>query len=217
MTTTRERVMQTLLSRQRCTINDLADELDMNPISVRHHIAKLEAEDLIKSEEVRHGVGRPRREYFLTEEGMEKFPTRYLQLTMRLLTQLKESLPEATVKELFSEMAKDLAEDYAERLDTEGLSLEERLDLVADMLNKEGFSVNWFHQGDQYIIRETGCPYYRIGQTHPEVCCVDQTLISTLLEIPAHKIKCILDGDEQCTYVVDDLIMPESVDDSRSH
>jgi len=66
---TRQRVLQTLLSRQRCTINELAEAVDINPISVRHHITKLEAEGLVTSEEERHGVGRPRRLYFLTEEG----------------------------------------------------------------------------------------------------------------------------------------------------
>ena len=63
---TRERVMHTMLVRERCTINELAEAVDINPISVRHHIAKLEAESLVRSEEERHGVGRPRRMYFLT-------------------------------------------------------------------------------------------------------------------------------------------------------
>ena len=82
---TRERVLRTLLARERCTINELAEAVEINPISVRHHIVKLEAEGLVTSEEERHGVGRPRRLYFLTEGGHEQFPTRYIRLTMRLL------------------------------------------------------------------------------------------------------------------------------------
>ena len=84
---TRERVLETLLSKKRCTINELAEAVDINPISVRHHITRLEADGLVNSAEERHGVGRPRRIYFLTESGMEQFPTRYLRLTMRLLEQ----------------------------------------------------------------------------------------------------------------------------------
>ena len=86
---TREKVLQTMLSRQRCTINELAKAVDINPISVRHHIARLEAEGLVTSEEERHGVGRPRRLYFLTEHGIDHFPSRYLKLTIRLLEQLE--------------------------------------------------------------------------------------------------------------------------------
>ena len=46
--------------------------------------------------------------------------------------------------------------------------------------------------------------YLHIGQTHPEICVIDQTLISKLLNLPTEKVKCILDGDKQCTYVVPD-------------
>jgi DeoR family transcriptional regulator, suf operon transcriptional repressor len=197
---TRERVLQTLLTKQRCTINELADAVDINPISVRHHITKLQAEGLVGSEEERHGVGRPRRLYFLTEEGMERFPTRYLRLTLRLLQQLKETVPEPVVSKLFAQMAKDLASDYEPELD--GLSIEERLDLVKEMLTEEGFTVDWEQQGEYYHIREANCPYYYVGQNHPEVCSVDQTLISTVLSVPAEKIKCMLQGDNFCTYIV---------------
>jgi len=34
------------------------------------------------------------------------------------------------------------------------------------------------------------------------VCTVDQTIISTVLSIPAEKIKCILHGDMHCTYLI---------------
>jgi predicted ArsR family transcriptional regulator len=198
--TTRERVLHTLLTRQRCTINELADAVDINPISVRHHITKLQAEGLVNSEEERHGVGRPRRQYYLTENGLERFPSRYLRLTNRLLEQLKESMPEPLVNRLFSQMAQDMAADYEKEV--LGLNMEQRLDLVAGLLSDEGFTVEWERRGGDYLIREVNCPYYHIGQNHPEVCSVDQTLISTMLSVPAEKIQCILNGDTFCTYVI---------------
>jgi DeoR family suf operon transcriptional repressor len=197
---TRERVLQTLLIRERCTINELAIAVDINPISVRHHITKLQADGLVGSAEERHGVGRPRRLYFLTEEGRERFPTRYLRLTLRLLDQLKGTLPQPMVTRLFAQMAENLAADYESELI--GLPIEERLNIVTHLLSSEGFTVDWVRQGDTYQIRESNCPYYHIGQNHPEVCSVDQTLISTVLSVRAEKIKCMLQGDSNCTYMV---------------
>ena len=197
---TRERVLQTLLTNQRCTINEIADAVEINPISVRHHITKLQADGMVDSEEERHGVGRPRRVYFLTENGREHFPTRYLRLTLRLLEQLKETVPQPMVDQLFSQMAKDLASSYTAELT--GLRPEERLDLVKKMLNNEGFSVDWEKQGDYFQIRESNCPYYHVGQNYPEICTVDQTMISTVLSVPAEKIQCMLPGDAHCTYIV---------------
>ncbi len=205
MSTTRDKVLKTLLTRQRCSVNDLAEAVGINPISVRHHINKLEAGGLVTSEEERHGVGRPRLVYFLTDKGMEQFPSRYLKLTVRLLKQLKETLPEPLVGELFSQMADDLAADYASDLELGDLPIEERLDLVRDLLSTEGFTMEWELKEDGYHIHEVNCPYYHVGQSHPEVCAVDETLISNMLSVPIEKIKCILDGDSFCTYVVPDL------------
>jgi DeoR family transcriptional regulator, suf operon transcriptional repressor len=205
MTSTRDRVLKTLLSRPRCTINDLAVSVGINPISVRHHIARLQADGLVDSEEVLHGVGRPRRVYFLTESGLEKFPTRYMRLTLRLLEQLKDTLPEGLVNQLFSQMASDLVEDYVHDIETDGLSIEERLILMQDVLSKEGFNVEWERRGEAYHIREINCPYLHISQTHPEVCSVDQTVISAMLDVPAEKIECVLQGDIHCTYVVNKM------------
>ena len=196
----REKVLQTLLMREQCTITDLAEAVEINPISIRHHIAKLEAEGLVDSEEERHGVGRPRRLYFLTEKGREQFPTRYIRLTVRLLEQLKEVASPAFIRTLFTQMAKDMANEYrAEALD---LTIDERFQLVQKLLTREGFSVEIEKQGGYYYIRESSCPYFHIGVNHPEVCSVDQTLISTLLGVPAQKIQCLLQGDAACTYLV---------------
>lgn len=202
MTSTRERVLNTLLTNPRSTINDLAESVGINPISVRHHISKLEAEGLVTSDEELHGVGRPRRVYFLTEDGVEKFPTRYMRLTLRLLEQLKETLPEQAVQQLFETMAEDLVENYTGSGQIAGLGIEQRLDLLQKTLTQEGFNVEWEKQGAAYHIREVNCPYLHVSQNHPEVCSVDQTLISAFLDVPAEKVTCVLHGDAHCTYVV---------------
>ena len=204
MSGTRDLILRTLLSQPRSTIIELADKVGISPISVRHHIASLEAEGLIGSEDERHGVGRPRQVFSLTETGVEQFPTRYVRLTVRLLEHLKESMPEAMVNKLFTQMAIGLAKDLSNGTETKNMSMTERLNLVKDLLNREGFSIEWEQLDDGYQIREASCPYYYVGQNHPEVCAVDQILISTVLSVPAEKVKCILNGDNYCTYIISD-------------
>lgn len=203
MKSTRDRILQTLLRRPRSTINELAEAVGINPISVRHHLTNLQVEGLVNAEEERHGVGRPRLVYFLTEDGLEKFPTRYLRLTTRLLSQIKDKLPQPMVGELFTQVATNLAAEHEQQL--KGLSVEERLDALGDLLSEEGFVVEWERIGDEYHIHEITCPYLQIGQRHPEVCTVDQTLISKMLAVPAEKIQCILSGAAHCTYVVQNI------------
>src|SRR5512142_2790489 len=214
MKSTRDRILQTLLRQPRRTINELAEAVGINPISVRHHLTNLQMEGLVAAEEERHGVGRPRLVYFLTEDGLEKFPTRYLRLTTRLLAQMKETMPAPLVSQLFSQIAEGLADEYTDQM--QGLSMEERLDFVKTMLGEEGFTVEWEKSGEQYKIHEISCPYYQIGVNHPEVCTVDQALISKMLAVPAEKVQCLLNGGAHCTYVVQQPMPARSIHDKRN-
>ena len=189
------------MNQQRCTINELAEAVNINPISVRHHIAKLEADGLVTSEEERHGVGRPRRVYLLTEKGLEHFPSRYLSLSMRILEQLKDALPLKTVKKLFQEMGSDMVSEFT-HADISKLNLKERVKLTKQLLTSEGFVIDVDKNGNDYLIREVSCPYAHIGKEHPEVCLVDETMISILLAAPVEKTHCILNGDAYCAYLV---------------
>ncbi len=200
MASTRDRILQTLRSHPRSTVTELAESVGINTISVRHHISSLQADGLLAVEEVRHGVGRPRLVYYLTEKGLERFPSRYLRLTNRLLDQIKDTFPENQVNQLFTSLATDLADQYSPL--AEGKNTEERLFLLQTLLAEEGFTMDWETRGSQIHIHEVTCPYYQIGKAHPEVCSVDQTLISSLLDIPIEKVKCILSGDNRCTYII---------------
>ena len=200
MKSTRDRILQSLLRHPRSTINDLAGAVGINPISVRHHLTNLQVEGLVAAEEERHGVGRPRLVYLLTEDGLERFPTRYLRLTTRLLSQMKETFTGPVVGELFTQVANDLAAQHEG--DFKDMTVEQRLETLQELLADEGFIVEWEKQGQNYLIHEITCPYLQIGQSHPEVCTVDQTLISRMLAVPAEKVECILSGSAHCTYVV---------------
>jgi predicted ArsR family transcriptional regulator len=199
---TRDRVLRTLLLNQKRTVNELAEAVNINPISVRHHVNKLEAEGLIQSEEERHGVGRPHLVYSLTNRGMEQFPQRYLQLTLRLLQQMKENLSEKMIGEIFQELAEGIAGELTQNINLHDLTLEERLQLLEEVLTAEGYMVNLHEEEDNYYLVEASCPYHHVGEDYPEICVVDKELITHFTSTPPERIECILEGDKQCKYLI---------------
>ena len=209
MKSTRDKVMQTLLAHPRATIQEIADAVGLNNISVRHHLNSLSLDGLVSCEEERHGVGRPRLVYFLTETGFEKFPTSYLKLTTRLLTQLKSAMPAADVESLFKQIALDMTEEYRDL--AANMPIEGRLNLLQKMLSSEGFNMDWEKVGDHYMIHEISCPYFHVGQSHPEICTVDKTVIASVLSIPVEKVSCVLGGSAQCTYLINQQGVAEPV------
>ncbi|MHB8807886.1 MAG: helix-turn-helix transcriptional regulator [Anaerolineaceae bacterium] len=201
MKTTREKVLMTIKLHPKSTIIEIADQVDINAISVRHHLTNLQAEGLIMAEEERHGIGRPRLVYSLTDRGMENFPSRYFHLVNSLMDQIKETLPEKDVNSIFHNMAEKLTSDYEPMLAK--MSMEERLELLKTILNNEGFDVEWEQQGQQCCIKEISCPYFKIGDNHPEVCLFDKSIISNILDIPINKISHQDREEDLCTYTID--------------
>jgi len=202
MKSTRERVLQTLSTHPRSTILEVAAEVGINAISVRHHLTHLQANGMVITEEERHGVGRPRMVYLLTENGMEHFPTGYLRLTGNLLDHLKQSVSPDELDAIFKSIADKITSEYKSSLSH--LNLEQKLELLTRVMAKEGFNIQWKHSGSQYEIREISCPFYRIGKTHPEVCLFDRTLISNILSIPPEKIQNQHLADALCAFVISD-------------
>lgn len=198
MKSTREKIMRTLLAFPGSTINDLAETVGINGISIRHHLISLEADDLVTSSEERHGVGRPHLVYSLTDKGVEQFPSSYFHLTQLILSTLKGKLSKDEFKELFEQIGADIAANYGNALADK--SIEERMKLLESVLSKEGFIVEWQKDGDSVTLVSLSCPYHRVGLDYPEVCGLGHTLVSTLIDDPVEIDSCILNNDDRCTY-----------------
>lgn len=200
MKSTRDKVLQTLITNPRSTIVDIAISVGINAISVRHHITSLQADGLVNAEEERHGVGRPRLVYSLTESGQENFPKRYLRLTNHLLEQMKKTLSKQDFNKIFENMAKDLSIEYEPR--SSKLDFKEKLDLLKEVMAKEGYDISWSKSDKGYELKEVACPFYQVGKDHPEICLFDQTLIANMLSIPKQNIIRIIRGDNHCSFII---------------
>ncbi len=200
MNDTREQILRQIKARGQMTIAEMAELLSISAVSVRHHLSTLQAEGLVRSSEVRRGVGRPHLVYSLTEAAQERFPTKYLRLSDRLLDELKAVLPAQMLEDMFSRMAEGMVADYAARL--VGKSIEEKMDLLIELLGAEGFLAHWNRTGETISLTEYNCPYLHIGQRHPEVCALDEAVIRNVLNANVERTTCVLRGGEHCAFVI---------------
>ena len=200
MTSTRDQVLHLIKTKGQSTTAELSTALSISTVSVRHHLSSLQADGLIRSTEVRRGVGRPHLVYALTDLAHEKFPAKYLRLSERLLDELKTTLPPQALEEMFMRMAEGMVAEYAAQL--EGKPLEDKMAVLMEVLGAEGFMARWNRTGETISLTEYNCPYLHIGQRHPEICAIDQTVIRQLLDADVEKTTCVLNGDEHCVFVI---------------
>lgn len=197
---TRDIILEAIKQANEATVDDLAQAADVSPVTVRHHLNSLQADGLLRTRSVRRKVGRPYYVYSLSEKGHELFPQRYVRLSSMLLEELKARLPADVVNEMFSDIVVRLAARHESKL--VGLTFEERLDYLVDLLAAEGFLASWERANGGYLLSEYSCPYYSVGQKHSEVCSFDKQLISIVLNTEIVQTSCMLSGDTSCNFDV---------------
>jgi len=197
---TRDVILEAIKQANEATVEDLAEAADVSPVTVRHHLNSLQADGLLRTHSVRRKVGRPYYVYSLSEKGHELFPQRYVRLNNMLLDELKSRFPTELVSELFSDVVNRLAAKHESNL--AGLTFEERLDYLVQVLEGEGFLANWQVSNGGYLLSEYSCPYYSVGQKHSEVCVLDKQLIRIVLDTEIVQTSCMLQGDPACNFDV---------------
>ena len=200
MKSTRDKILNTLLTQRQATIKQLSEVVGINGISVRHHLINLQAEGLVTAEEQRHGVGRPAFVYRLTEKGMETFAKNNHKLTNYLLTELEETLSPEEVEATFKRIGKKQAEEST-NID-KNQPIEAQLEQLANQLASDRFLLSWKKEGDSIILQSDNCPYLHVGKEHPEICKIDETLFSEALGREVKLETCMLRGDPRCTYKI---------------
>lgn len=198
MKNTKDRILNQVLLLQKASIAQLSEKLAISEISVRHHLMNLELEGFLISEEERHGVGRPRFVYRLTEKGYQDAPNDYLRLSDQVLTTMKRVLGTDTILELFKQIGRDLAENYTSSLISS--NRDQNLEQAASLLIQDGFIFSWTKSDEKYTLTTHHCPFHHLGQKHPEVCTITHALLESLIRQPLSHDTCILQGDAACTY-----------------
>jgi predicted ArsR family transcriptional regulator len=172
-----------LLRRDRMTVDELADALDLTGNAVRPQLAILERDGLIRRGEMRRGTSKPARTYVLTSEGELLFSQAYVPVLTQLLHVLDERLDPAEFDRLMREVGRRL---MADRPRPSG-GLRQRAEAASALLNELGGMAQVEERDDGLLIRGYGCPLSAATQRHPEACNAVESLLSEFAGIPVTK------------------------------
>ncbi len=202
MQSVRRRITEILRETSSATVAELADQLGMAPVSVRHHLDILTSEGLVELNGLRRrdGAGRPSQVYALTEGAYRLFPQRHDVLADHLLAELKAALPEAVVRGVLQRVAQRTAQEAPAQ--EQGQTVEERLDQVADFLSNQGYEARWVACDGHYELHACNCPYTGVSDRHPEICLMDQAILQQLIPGTIRLETRVLNGAAHCRYMI---------------
>ena len=155
----RDRVLLQLKTRGPATASALAERLDVTPMAIRQHLAALEGEELVVHTEERRPVGRPARVWDLTPRAAERFPDTHADLTVELLSAMKDVFGEEGLERLIHARALKQRESYRSRLPSHQAPLAERVAALAEIRRDEGYMADWSQEPDgSFLLVENHCP-----------------------------------------------------------
>lgn len=201
---TRRHILEILKERGECTVDDIVAALSarlhrqITTVTIRHHLERLRAEDLVQPPQIRRRStpGRPQYVYALTARALEYFPSNYAGLADNLLEQLKRTLPPNQVNVIMEGMADAMA--TTARIPNAPMPV--RLDYVVQYMTEQGYVASWEKTEDGYILSTSNCPYERIAGSHEEICGFDLRLVSSMLGVVPRMVNRLREGSEACQY-----------------
>lgn len=195
----RERVLRRLLERGASTVDELADDIGVVPVTMRSHLAALQEQGLVEAEDERGHVGRPRRRYSLTLKARAALPTRTAAFAADLLDCLQALAGTRGVEQLLDVAASRYATRHAREASG---SLEQRVVAVTELLTDEGGLAQHEQQADEFLIHDFNCPYGAVADEREAVCRYHTQVVTRLVGAPVRLERSIPQGDLHCVFAV---------------
>jgi predicted ArsR family transcriptional regulator len=183
---------------------DLATSLGASRTGVLQQLHALEAAGLVSRQAIRHGVGRPRHVYDVTDAAQDLFPTNYDGLASGLLAAIRAVGGEGLVKDVFDErrrIAGDRARQrLAERLPADA-PLADRARELAVIQDEQGYLAEAVIGADGVIrLVERNCAIHRVAAATSAACQAELELFREVLGADVERETHIAAGDRCCTY-----------------
>lgn len=182
----------------------LATTLGVSRTGVLQQLHALEAAGLVRREAVRHGVGRPRHVYDVTDAAQDLFPTNYANLASGLLEAVRAIGGDDLVGGVFEERRRSARERFGRRLADRlppGAPLIDRARELAVIQDEQGYLAEVVVGADGVIrLVERNCAIHRVAADHGGACQAELELFRELLGADVERETHIAAGDRCCSY-----------------
>jgi DeoR family transcriptional regulator, suf operon transcriptional repressor len=189
-----------LQNPQGLSMDQLSQELSISRNAVNQHLASLEKQQYVESVLQSSTGGRPGRVYKLSPAGSELFPRHYSLFSRLLLRLVQQKLGEESLRECLADLGEQLSQEYKHRVQKQG-TLGAQIDEVKLILYTLGYETDLEqNQANPLEIVASNCVFHALAKDCKEVCELDLSLISSLLDARVEHKECMVRGGHCCRF-----------------
>lgn len=197
-----QKILAFLLERPSgATLEEIASHLGITKSAAKEHLIKVDGLGFIAFTDTRGTIGRPKRKYFLSQEGHDAFPKQYSWLSSVLLELLAEDLGKEAVSRLMTDLADKVSNSMLDRFDSKHSS-SELIEEISKVLNELGYRVRLKQRDVRKgaVLEASNCVYHSVAKRHPELCRFDVRFIENASKMDVKLESCIARGGDVCRF-----------------
>lgn len=179
----------------------IATELNITTEGARFQLLKLAGEGLVQSSTVSKGRGRPQQIWTLTKEGEGRFPDAHAELTVKLISTIRETLGEEALNAVIEANSRNGLRKYMSEVGS-AAHLEERIARLAGIRDQEGYMVEYVKDDEGYLLIENHCPICAAATACQDFCRYELKTFQAVLgeHVDIQRVDHILAGARRCAY-----------------
>jgi predicted ArsR family transcriptional regulator len=186
------------------TPEGIAMALGVSRTGVLQQLHALETAGLVSRQAIKHGVGRPRHVYDVTDAAQDLFPTNYDGLASGLLAAIRAIGGDELIEGVFEERRRMTRERVRQRMADRLLAnapLADRARELAVIQDEQGYLAEALIGADGVIrLVERNCAIHRVAANHVAACQAELDLFREILGADVERETHIAAGDRCCTY-----------------
>jgi DeoR family transcriptional regulator, suf operon transcriptional repressor len=179
-------------------VSELSHAMEVTPTAVRQRLMRLMARKAIQRDATRHGSGRPKHRYSLTDAGIRLTGSNFTDLALTLWQETCHMGDPRLQREFLRRIARALALGYADQI--RGDTPAERMQSLADLLAQRRIPVSVEESSRGTVLTQHACPYPNLAEQDRGVCDMERMMFSELLGQPVELIQSRLHGGSECRF-----------------
>lgn len=198
-----QKILQILMrEKDGMSIEPFSKLLGISRNATHQHMTILERDGYVQKHASIQTKGRPGTTFVLTEKGIHVFPKHYSLFAEMLINLVKQKLGSEEMIKYLQTLGNSLAETKKETLN--GKSLNEKIEMTVVIMQELGYDaqITEGEPGQNMMIDAYNCVFHDLANKNNEVCELDLSLLSTLLDSKIEHSCCMAKGDKLCRFVV---------------
>ena len=184
------------------SIDEIATALNISRNAVQQHFVALERDGYIQTGVLNKTAGRPVRSFVLTEAGINSFPKQYAWFSELILSDLKNEIGSESFQRYMHKLGNNLSKSLLSQF--EGKQTDERIKELINILGDLGYQATSMaaENDEEYYIEACNCIYHNLAQKYDEICELDKTLVSSLLDKDVELVECMAKEGHVCRFKI---------------